>query len=123
MGTRGAVDLREEARRLWLRALEDLKTAEVLLCSKRYYAEVLFAQQAVEKALKAAYIELRREDPPHTHNLLELLTSLRVAESERPDLIDAALDLTPEYIVTRYPNAANGVPAQLYNERMAREHN
>ena len=41
---------------------------------------------------------------------------------EREDLIDAAMDLTPEYVTTRYPDVANGVPAHLYNERMAREH-
>ena len=40
----------------------------------------------------------------------------------RPELVDSAIDLTPEYIITRYPNAANGIPAQLYNERMARDH-
>ncbi|RDD52830.1 MAG: HEPN domain-containing protein [Candidatus Korarchaeota archaeon NZ13-K] len=109
----------EEVRRLWLQALEDLKTAEILLKVGRYYASVFFAQQAAEKALKALYIHLKRELPPHTHNLLELLRSLGV---DREDLVDAAADLTPEYIVTRYPNAAGGVPAELYNERSAREH-
>jgi len=111
--------MREEVRRLWLQALEDLKTAEVLLKAGRYYASVFFAQQAAEKALKALYTYLRGELPPLTHNLLELLRRLGV-DSE--DLIDAAADLTPEYIVTRYPNAASGIPAELYNERSAREH-
>jgi len=111
--------MREEVRRLWLQTLEDLKTAEALLKAGRYYASVFFAQQAAEKALKALYIHLRGELPPRTHNLLELLRSLGV---DREDLIDAATDLTPEYIVTRYPNAAGGVPAELYNERSAREH-
>ena len=32
------------------------------------------------------------------------------------------MDLTPEYTVTRYPDAANGVLAQLYNKRLAEEH-
>jgi len=111
--------MREEVRRLWLQALEDLKTAEILLEAERYYASVFFAQQAAEKALKALYTHLRGELPPHTHNLLELLRRLGV-DSE--DLLDAAADLTPEYIVTRYPNAAGGIPAELYNERSAREH-
>ncbi len=111
--------MREEVKRLWLQALEDLRTAEVLLEAKRYYASVFFAEQAAEKALKALYMYLRKELPPRTHNLLELLEVLGVSS---PDLIDAAMDLTPEYVVTRYPDAANGVPAYLYNERMAREH-
>ena len=111
--------MREEVRRLWLQALEDLRTSEVLSEAGRYYASVFFAEQAAEKALKALYIRLKRELPPRTHNLLELLRALGI---DREDLIDAAMDLTPEYIVTLYPDAANGVPAHLYNDRMAREH-
>ncbi|WP_204327927.1 HEPN domain-containing protein, partial [Proteus mirabilis] len=45
---------------LWEQALEDLKTAEVLVEVKRYYASVFFSQQAAEKALKALYIEVKR---------------------------------------------------------------
>ena len=80
---------------------------------------MFFAQQAAEKALKALYVELKNEAPPRTHNLSELLQVLGI---EREDLDDAAMDSTPEHVVTRYPNAANGVPAYLYNERMSREH-
>lgn len=111
--------MREEVRRLWLQALEDLRTSEILLEVGRYYASVFFAQQAAEKALKAAYMHLKEEPPPRTHNLLELLEDLNVS---REDLVDAAMDLTPEYTITRYPDAAGGVPASLYNSRIAREH-
>lgn len=64
-------------------------------------------------------IHLKRELPPRTHNLVELLKALGI---DREDLVDAAMDLTPEYVVTCYPDAANGVPAYLYNERIAKEH-
>ena len=111
--------MREEVRRLWLQALEDLRTSEVLLRTGRYYASVFFAEQAAEKVLEALYIHLKRELPPRTHNLVELLKALGI---DREDLVDAAMDLTPEYVVTRYPDAANGVPAYLYNERIAKEH-
>ncbi|RLG14003.1 MAG: DNA-binding protein [Candidatus Nanohalarchaeota archaeon] len=111
--------MREETRRLWIQAKEDIKTAKILLENKRYYACVFFAHQAAEKALKALHIHLKREPPPRTHNLLDLLNSLEISEE---DLIDAAMDLTPEYIVARYPDAANGVPALLYNEKIAKEH-
>ena len=90
-----------------------------MLEKKRYYASVFFAHQAAEKALKALYIHLKRESPPRTHNLLDLLTGLGVTDEE---LIDAAIDLTPEYVVARYPDAANGVPALLYNEKIAEDH-
>lgn len=111
--------MREEVRRLWLQALEDLRTSEVLLEAGRYYTSVFFAEQAAEKALKASYMHVKNEPPPRTSNLLELLEGLGV---EREDLLDAAMDLTPEYIVTRYPDAAGGVPASLYNSGIAREH-
>ena len=111
--------MRNEARLLWEQALEDLKTAEALIEVKRYYASVFFSQQAAEKALKALYIELKRDFPPKTHSLLRLADELEIKDE---DIIDALLDLNPEYIVTRYPDAANEVPARIYNERMAVEH-
>ncbi len=111
--------MREETRRLWLQAKEDAATAQVLLETKRYYASVFFAHQAAEKALKALYIHVKKAPPPRTHNLVELLNLLGIKDE---DIVDAAMDLTPEYTVTRYPDAANGVPAQLYNKRLAEEH-
>ncbi|MDI3475163.1 MAG: hypothetical protein PWQ79_38 [Thermococcaceae archaeon] len=111
--------MREESKLLWEQALEDLKTAEALITVKRYYASVFFSQQAAEKALKALYIELKREFPPKTHSLLRLSNELGIEDDE---VIDAVLDLNPEYIVTRYPDAANEVPARIYNERMAVSH-
>lgn len=113
------VNMRNEAKLLWEQALEDLKTAEALIEIKRYYASVFFSQQAAEKALKALYIEVKREFPPKTHSLLRLSNELGIKDEE---IIDAVLDLNPEYIVTRYPDAANEVPAKIYNERMAVEH-
>ncbi|MDW7971574.1 MAG: HEPN domain-containing protein [Nitrososphaerota archaeon] len=85
----------------------------------KYYASVFFAEQAAEKALKATYIHLKKDFPFRIYNLVELLQALDI---DRNDLIDAAMDLTPEYIVTRYPDAANGIPAYLYNEKMAKDH-
>jgi len=111
--------MRNEARLLWEQALEDLKTAEALISVDRYYASVFFSQQAAEKALKALYIEVLREFPPKTHSLLRLADDLEIKDE---DVIDAVLDLNPEYIVTRYPDAANEVPARIYNRRMAVEH-
>jgi len=111
--------MREEAELLWGQALEDLITAKVLLNSKRYYASVFFSQQAAEKALKALYIENKKALPPKTHSLLRLADELNIQHEE---VIDALIDLNPEYIVTRYPDAANGIPARMYNDRIAREH-
>lgn len=110
--------MREETRRLWLQALEDLETAKVMLENRRFYASAFFSHQAAEKALKALFIEVKRELSPKTHNLLELLEGLDIRDE---DVLDVAMELNPEYVVSRYPDAANGVPAQMYNERIARK--
>lgn len=110
--------MREESRNWWLQALEDLKTAEVNIDTKRYYASVFFSQQAAEKALKAFHIEKLRDFPPKTHNMLEISRELNVPE----EVQDAVIELNPEYFVTRYPDAANGVPAEMYTQKKARFH-
>lgn len=98
--------------------MEDLETANVIIKTKRYYASVFFSQQAAEKALKAFYIETLRDYPPKTHNMLEISRKLEVPEH----VLDAAIELNPEYFVTRYPDAANGVPAEMYTEKKANLH-
>jgi len=107
--------VREESKNWWLQALEDLKTARANIKIKRYYASVFFSQQAAEKALKSFYIEKERDFPPKTHNMLEISRALGVPE----DVFDAVIELNPEYFVTRYPDAANGVPAEMYTEKKA----
>ncbi len=109
--------MREEIANTWIQAQEDLKTAEVLLETGRFYASVFFSQQAAEKALKALYMHLKNE-LPRSHNLVALARALDAPEA----VMEAARELAPDYIVTRYANAAHGIPAEMYSERSAREH-
>lgn len=106
--------MREEIRNLLEQAGEDLDTTRVNLEYGRYYAAAFFAQQAAEKGLQALYLSRRRE-PIFTHDLSRIAEALGAPVEVRED----AADLTPEYIITRYPNAANGVPAKLYTKRKA----
>lgn len=53
--------------------------------------------------------------PPKTHNLVELGRLLNVPEEVLSDL----RLLNPEYVTSRCPDAANGVPADNYDERRA----
>lgn len=100
-----------------LQAEEDLKTAELLLEHGRYYASVFFSQQTAEKALKALYVYTRRE-LPKTHNLVDLAEMLNSPEK----VLEAAMELNPDYVTTRYVNAANGVPAKMYSQKSAQSH-
>ncbi len=109
--------MREESTNLLIQSDEDLATARVLLDAGRYYASVFFGQQAAEKALKAMYQEVKRR-PIFTHDLVRIAEDLGAP----PEVVEAARELTPDYIISRYPNAAGGVPAQLYSRKMADDH-
>ncbi len=110
--------MREESKNWWLQALEDLETGRLNIRIKKYYASVFFSQQAAEKALNTLYIERMRDFPPKTHNMLQISRELHVPE----DILEAVIELNPEYVVTRYPDAANGVPAQMYTVKKAEFH-
>jgi HEPN domain-containing protein len=110
--------LRPEAT-LWLRLSDtDLNTARRLLDIGIYYASVFFAQQAGEKALKGLWISARAELAPRTHNLVMLARELGGDES----LVEAAAELTPEYVLTRYVTPEVALPDELYSEQSARVH-
>ncbi len=110
--------MRREAEDWWKQANEDLKTALANIRNARFYASVFFSQQAGEKALKALYIERKRMLPAKRHNMVQLSRVLKA-----PNLVmEAALELNPEYFVTRYPDAAGGIPEQMYNRNLALIH-
>jgi HEPN domain-containing protein len=49
--------MRSEAEPWWRQAKADLETGRQMLVASTYYAASWFAQQAVEKGLKALFIE------------------------------------------------------------------
>jgi HEPN domain-containing protein len=109
--------MREEAKNCWRQAEEDLITAQANIRVSRYYASVFFSQQAAEKALKAYYI-VKLKKLPQSHNLVDMAHNLKA----NPEIMSAARELNPEYLVTRYVDAANGVPADMYDKKSAIMH-
>ena len=87
-------------------AREDLRAAEILLREDVFSQACFHAQQAVEKALKAA---LLHRDPerslPRTHSISELAERLGDDRAHFPDGLDT---LDAFYIPTRYPDALPG---------------
>ncbi len=73
------------------------------------------AQQAVEKHLKATWMLRKREAPPRTHSLTELGDGLSAPAEVRKHLVY----LNPDYTTARYPDAANGVPYEVYDRATA----
>jgi HEPN domain-containing protein len=110
--------LRREARLWWEQGLKDLEVARRLLEGGDYNYAAFLAHQAVEKALKAAIIEIRGELPPKLHNLVELGQPLQDAGLPLEEILDDLKDLNPHYLTSRYPDAANGLPSETYSRRM-----
>lgn len=110
--------MRREAEDWWKQALADLEAAEKIAGVGIYFSSVFHSHQAAEKALKALHLENRRTLPPPTHNLFRLGESVGA-----PARLQQALEeLNPEFLTTRYPDAANGVPAEAFGERSAQVH-
>jgi len=110
-------DYRQEAMDFWSQSRADLATAVTLLDAGVYYASVFFSQQAAEKALKAAVVDRQRRTAKG-HNLVQIANSLDAPV----DIMNAAAELNPEFLMTRQPETAEGVPAQMYDKASARLH-
>jgi HEPN domain-containing protein len=108
--------MRPEVERLLKQADRDLDNARKSITIEAYEVAAFLAQQAVEKYLKGVWVVLRREPAPHTHSLPELGEGVGVPYDLRRHLAG----LTPDYTVSRYPDAANAIPYELYDETTAR---
>jgi HEPN domain-containing protein len=110
--------MRQEAYNWWRQGLYDYVAARKNMGIGQYYVSVFLAQQAVEKAFKALHIEVLRKMPPHLHDLFRLSDEFELPE----DIKEAIMELNPDYATARYPDAANGIPAEQYSEAIAKRH-
>ena len=109
--------MREEAK-LWIKqALKDFEAAEKNLEIEEYYLVAFLAQQSVEKALKSLYIHKLSRFPGTTHSLLYLGRSVGVPK----ELEGILRKLTPDFVITRYPDVSQEVPYELYDENSAKD--
>lgn len=91
-----AIDWFEEAQVNLRRAEHDLEQGD--------YARSCFAaQQAMESAMKALIIGLKRRRAPHTHDLTDLFREL--ADLELPVEEGQLSDISQYYVTSRYPSA------------------
>jgi len=108
--------MRIEAERLIKQAERDLVNAGKNVDIGAYEVAAFLAEQAVEKCLKAAWMVVKGEAAPRTHSLTELADALGVPPERRRPFVY----LTADYMTTRYPDAANGIPYEIYDEETAR---
>ena len=108
--------------RAWLeQAQEDLETARILIENGKYSASAFYSQQAAENVLRAL-LYLTGRDPGKTHSLIELAEApeqegIAVSQNVKEDL----MVVSPHFIISRYPDAANGVPYKQYNRNIAED--
>jgi Uncharacterized conserved protein related to C-terminal domain of eukaryotic chaperone, SACSIN len=112
-----AASIRRQSQDHWAQSKADLTTASVLRDAGIYYASVFFAQQAAEKALKAATLSLSKRNP-RGHNLIQFANELEAPLA----VMNAAAELNLEFLATRNPEHAEGVPAQMYDQTSAEVH-
>lgn len=107
--------MRVEVERLIKQAERDLENARRIIGIEAYELAAFVTHQAVEKHLKAVWMHLRSETAPRTHSLTELGDALGVPKALRRHLVY----LNPDYVTTRYPDAANGIPYEVYDRETA----
>jgi HEPN domain-containing protein len=109
--------LRRLAQDNWAQSKADLATAVTLRDAGIYYAAVFFSQQAAEKALKSVIIG-RLARNPRGHNLITFANDLNAPL----EVMNAAAELNLEFLSSRNPEHAEGVPAQMYDLASATLH-
>ena len=102
----GVEKARAEAERWHTTAIGDIKTAKILLEAGRFAHACFHAQQAGEKAVKAAWFS--RDGDPWGHSVQKLIDDsesfdLEIHNALKMYVSDAA-KLDRFYIPTRYPN-------------------
>jgi HEPN domain-containing protein len=108
---------RSTAQNNWSQAKSDHATAITLRDAGIYYAAVFFAQQTAEKALRAACI-VRLQKNPRGHNIIQSANALHAPI----DVMNAAAELNSDFLTARTVEAAEGVPAQMYDRESADKH-
>lgn len=97
----------------------DMKTAEAMLESKRYLYVGFMAHQAIEKILKASFVNVKNETAPFSHSLSFLAKQSDIFKNFTEDQKDIIDLLEPLNIETRYPTYKQQLLESLTPERCA----
>ena len=108
--------MREEIESWWRQAQRDFASAGHALEFKDFHLVVFLCHQAVEKGLKALLMLKKNEPAPPSHSLIFL-----GKETKAPEAFHSFLrELTPQYVLTRYPDASNEPPFELFDDARAK---
>ncbi len=109
--------MRKEAE-LWIKqALKDLEMAEKNFEIGGYYITAFLCHQSVEKGLKALYIVKFKRMPEKMHSLIALGREVEIPE----EYFHILREMTPDFIISRYPDVIGEVPYEVYDKETAKE--
>ena len=91
--------MKEEVKKWWEQAKDDLEKARILFDSKKYDGTVFYCQQTVEKAIKALLLKEKCKIIK-IHDLVKLSREINLPEN----LIEYCKEITQSYIYSRYPD-------------------
>lgn len=80
----------------------DITSAEAMLQTGRYVYVTFMCQQAIEKVMKALYVQEHHQTPPYTHNLIRLLGLLSFANETADNDREFFERLNTYYLESRY---------------------
>ena len=103
--------MKEGIKKWHQQAKADFSTANANLKSKKYYAAVLFCQQAAEKGLKALWLK-EKGTIPYIHDLTLLGKELDAPK----DFFTTFKELTSSYTETRYPDSSDLIPSKKFSK-------
>jgi len=108
---------REEIENWYKQGLSDFINVQKMFNIGIYDSATFYCEQAVQKLLKALWMKIKKSYPPKTHNI----SNLGVQLNAPPKIITEIQKIAPFYFISRYPDAANGVPAEIINKKVAEE--
>ena len=104
--------MKEEVRRWWKMAKDDMGSARSNFKSKKYYVCAFLSHQAVEKALKSLLIK-KKKKIIKVHDLVILGREIGLQK----DFLKKCEQLTKVYIETRYGIVGDYVPSKKFTKR------
>lgn len=100
----------------WFRQAQyDLGTAESLVLAERYPPVIFYCHLALEKALKALYVEKFNDTPDKTHSLVFLVEILGLELPQKS--MDSLFIINRIGITGRYPHNLDTVLEQYTREK------
>ncbi|MHA1269163.1 MAG: HEPN domain-containing protein [Candidatus Helarchaeota archaeon] len=108
---------REDIENWYKEGKNDFENAKKMSSIGIYNAATFYCEQAIQKLLKASWIQIKKMYPPKTHNIARLGNQLNAPQ----EIISLLKRIGPFYMISRYPDAVNGIPSEMIDKNIAEE--